>query len=147
MEQYNEKRNQTIIGDWSWCFKRTGTGWTLLAKIEDVNVANSIGFSMTGQGTLSGTWQVNANAWDSFAQGDILGVLKAGNTAAAYEIDLSSTSGDWSVTSAAWPNNAISHFSFWSRESTYVPEPSVIALLSLGFVGLGLSARRNKKSQ
>jgi len=124
-----------------------GTGWTLLSKLEDPSWGTdaSIGFSLTGTGSTSGTWMVAGNAWDSFVQGEVLGILKAGNSAAAYEIDLDSTSGTWGVTSSAWGSHALSHFSFWTKEMSTVPEPSVLALISLGVLGLGFFARRKRE--
>jgi len=124
-----------------------GTGWTELSKVEDPTWGiGDFGLELTGQGTLSGTWSVDSGTWDGFMEGEILGILKAGNDAAAYEIDLDYTSGTWDVSGSTWAagdgkNSALSHFSFWTNTEV-VPEPSVITLFGLGLLGLGFARRR-----
>ena len=142
----NDNGVHTIFTDATFQSTFPGT-WTELVKLEDPtwNVPNSIDFSLTGQGSTSGTWQVASTAWDSFAQGEVMAILKAGTNAAAYEIDLSVTSGTWSVNSTAWDGSGLSHFTFFTKPGGSVPEPSILALLSLGAFGLFLSARRNRK--
>ena len=128
----NDNGVHTIFTDATFQSTFPGT-WTELVKLEDPtwNVPNSIDFSLTGQGSTSGTWQVASTAWDSFAQGEV--------------IDLSVTSGTWSVNSTAWDGSGLSHFTFFTKPGGSVPEPSILALLSLGAFGLFLSARRNRK--
>jgi len=128
--------------------------WTELTKVEDDNSwidPTSLGLTVAPGGGTSGTWSVNSDAWNGFVQGEVLAILKAGDSAAAYEIDLSVTSGEWDVTSDAWKDDksgnvaGLSHFSFWTTSTNDVPEPSILALLSLGVFGLVLSARCNRK--
>jgi hypothetical protein len=141
----NDHGTHNIFNDSAFQSFYPGT-WTQLTKIEDDNSwtdPTSIGLTITGQGGTSGTWNVNSDAWDGFAQGEILAVLKAGTNAAAYEVDVDYISGTWSVASSAWDGSGLSHFSFWTT-STSVPEPSILVLLSMGLLGLGLFRRKTK---
>jgi hypothetical protein len=145
----NDNGQASIFGDATF-IDAYGTGWTSLAKVEDPTWGvGNLGLELTGQGGKTGTWEVDSNAWDLFAQGDILAILKAGNDAAAYELDLFSTSGIWNVSTTSWSagdgkTSALSYFSVWSKESTPVSEPSIIALFGLGLVGLGFARRRRQ---
>lgn len=141
-----------------------GEDWTRIAKVDDPDLGpdGSINLTIpTGQGTTTGTWSVDADAWDGFAQGDVLAVLKAGSNAAAYEIDLDFTSGTWTLTAPAfeqpgWDGSALSHFSIWGREGeapcdpttevcgNTVPEPNMVALLAIGLLGM-VAVRRKMK--
>lgn len=123
-----------------------GDGWSLISKVEDQDrETGDVGLTLNGTGgNLQGTWEVSSDAWSGFQQGNVIAILKAGNTAAAYEIDLGFTSGTWNVTSDAWPQNSLSHFSFWSSAFTSVPEPSIVALFGIGLIGLVVMRRKMK---
>jgi hypothetical protein len=148
----NDNGQASIFGDATF-IDAYGTGWLSLSKVEDPTWGvGALGLELTGQGTTDGTWKVDVNAWDMFAQGDILAILKAGNDAAAYEVDLSFTEGSWDVSTSNWSagdgtNSALSHFSFWSKESdssVSISEPSILAIMGIGLAGIGLARRRRK---
>ncbi len=131
-----------------------GTGWSLLSKTEaDGWAAGNFNLTVTGQGSTSGTWNIDLN-WAAlgYAQGDVLAVLKAGNRAAAYELNVNFSSGDWDVSGDWWKSSknnrlsALSHFSFWVKESTPVSEPATLALFGLGLISLGAARRRQKQA-
>ncbi len=139
-----------------------GTGWSPLAKVEDPSWGiGSLGLTLpTGQGSTSGTWQVDPTAWNGYEQGEILAVLKAGNKAAAYELDLFDesnsnsplTSGSWNVSSEAWKKSngqwsGLSHFSLFAKEGFPPQNVPVPGAMFLGCLGLGFAAHRLKRGR
>jgi hypothetical protein len=143
----NDNGLASIFGDPTF-IDTYGTGWTLLSKVQDPTWGvGDLGLTLTGQGTASGTWEVDANAWDMFAQGDVLAFLMAGNDAAAYELNLSSTSGSWDVSTLNWSDgdgkiSSLSQFSFWSKELSPVPIPAAAWLFGSALLGLGVVKRK-----
>lgn len=145
---------QASIFDDATFISAYGTGWTSLSKVEDPSWGTgALGLTLTGQGAKSGTWSVDSDAWDAYAQGDILAILKAGNDAAAYELDLTVTAGTWDVSTSSWAagddkTSALSHFSFWTKGASNPPqvsEPGTLALLGFGILGLYSIRKKSPK--
>lgn len=127
---------------------------------DDVNVQYQIGsdlfsflgkdefgqLSLTGAGTNDGTWAFS-NSLLSQSFSDYMLVIKAGNEWGAYLFsgsDNLSIDGNWKTddfTNNGGQQPGISHMSIYAT-SISIPEPSVIALLGLGLLGLGFFTRR-----
>ena len=101
----------------------------------DKSVWNDIGSSSSGSGGLTGTWSVGG--WGDNAE--VIAVLKAGDHAAAFMVDINYLSGTWDISGDHWkvPSlNGLSHIGFWGKGTTIVPEPGSAVLILLGLVGL-----------
>ena len=116
-------------------------GWPYGDKATPWNHLGDINF---GEGGTSGAWSVSD--WGDSTS--VIAVIKAGDHAAGYLMDLGITSGTWDISGANWclesgnsgkcNNNGISHIGFWGNGTQTVPEPGSAALLLLGIVGLVL---------
>ena len=75
-------------------------------------------------------------------------LLKSGNSSytlyGVYEDQFSSSNGVVNIAADERFKNAVSHISFFGREGTSVPEPSLIMLLGLGLGAVGLVSRRKR---
>ena len=116
------------------------TGWILSDKNDDSNGDGTIEFAASPtNGIKSGSWEIDTLAGLT----DIVITLKAGNGFGAFLLDLTVSNplaGTWSS------SKGLSHASIYYRgESTEVPEPGIIALLALGFLGIGIVGRRVRK--
>ena len=79
--------------------------------------------------------------------------VKGGNQYSVFWVDPSQTTGKWStefLLNGGGNHPDMSHISFWTNEDTYdthpTPEPSTVALMSLGLaslVGTGLCRKRS----
>jgi len=125
-----------------------GTDWTEFS---------SSGFTYTGLNGTSGTWALNSGlSWEGY---DVLGILKAGNFASAYEMDTSVLSGKWDISGTNWldtkgdkkpqndTNPGLSHLDFYVKSKPVTaPEPSMLGLLAGAFLSFGFIRRKIKKS-
>ena len=116
------------------------TGWILSDKSDGPDGDGTIVFAASPtNGAKSGGWEIDTLA----GLNEIFITLKAGNGFGAFLLDLTGSdplSGTWSS------SKGLSHASIYYRgESNEVPEPGIIALLALGFLGIGIVGRRVRK--
>ena len=122
-----------LFGHNDWQFlDKTGGGGTGDADLE-----------VTGLGTLSGTWSVDADFLANFEEFVI--VLKASNEFAAYLFDNGSADGG---TWASFNGHGLSHLTLYARGErdgggvSPVPEPGALGLLGVGVLGVVATRRR-----
>lgn len=112
---------------------------SILASSDDANFA-SFG-SFTGAGTSSGTWTLGGYLVNFVA-------VKASNEFVLYQLGTPSSTGNWNTFDIPFKNNphGLSHLVFFgSAAPNAVPEPSTWAMMLLGFGGMGVALRRNRK--
>jgi hypothetical protein len=95
----------------------------------------------TGWGGTSGTFTFGANAGYS----NYLIALKFDGVYATYLSNVGATNWGWNTDVDSDGGFALSHLSVYARYPTTVPEPDSIALIGLGLIGMGASARRRRK--
>ncbi len=116
------------------------TGWVLSDKNDGPDGDGVISFTTApANGDKSGSWAIDTLA----GLDNIVITLKAANGFGAFLLDLTVSdplSGTWSS------GKDLSHASiYYKGEPTKVPEPSTLALIGLGLVGIGIARRRVHK--
>lgn len=121
-----------------------GTEWVSLtdSKVEEDNSWSSSLLSATfTDGTSEGSLNFSSSFLTDYGTGyDVAISFKAGNEFSVFRWDADFAPTDTLTFST--PLSGLSHASILVRKAVDAPEPSSLALLGLGLVGIGLSRRR-----
>ena len=122
--------------------------WLFAEKGFDSDEEIDVGFTIVGD-SKSGTWSLDPSTWDIYS--DVLLVLKGGNGNTippfyvGYLLQEGQDAGNYlSPFFSGLRRKDISHMSVYVRGDgdTSVPEPTTLALIGLGLVGLAYIRRR-----
>lgn len=110
----------------------------------------SIGPATFTQSDSTGTFSFAPTTWDSFGQIAIGFKFGTGNQADewfVYALNPSVSSGAWEFVNVFGRGGGLSHVNLYGTgDPVSVPEPTTLGLFALGFVGLGVAARRRRTS-
>lgn len=142
-----------------------GSQYLAASATSKTGSANDVTFSATGDVHLSVAEHItqgqNQLGWYSLSDPSTIHWLSAGTTTGMVSFDPNGAFGlvsqnlvpyfnheTYSYYSESWmgSQDAVSHFAFFGTPSTVTPEPGLESLVGLGLLGLGVVARRRKKS-
>lgn len=109
----------------------------ILASSDDANFASFGSFAFNPGSTSAGTWDLTGFLVDFFA-------VKAGNQFVLYQLGTPSSTGSWNTDQLGGKD--LSHLVFFGAAGGAVPEPSVWAMMILGFGLIGAALRQQKKA-
>ena len=114
------------------------------AAANSIQYYQSAGYSINSGGQLTGTWQPEGvNIPPNSPPADFFG---ASQTALLDSFEGTNPNGDWTLfladLSAGSPSTVVS----WGLDIVTVPEPSTLALMALGVMGVALIARRQRQA-
>ena len=108
-----------------------------LPVLFSVNLSSN---SSWGQYPSNGTWAIDQQFWNIFESAAI--TIHGGKGAAIFTVVPGSIQGEWSITGTG-KGYGLSNIKLWGVNK--VPEPSVLALFSIGFAGLVYIRRKRAK--
>ena len=129
-------------------------GFTTIDKSDDASTgALSGALTITGQGSTSGTFMINPIVYTQFDEivlGFKVGEGQLDPDWAAFRLVDGTVSGNWMVSG----RQALSHANLYGRGTpvtetppgTPVSLPGTLAMLGVGFAGMGAAARQRKRS-
>lgn len=134
-------------------------GWAFLDKNDGNGTSNAGLFSLTGNGTTSGSFALDPAFWDTY--GFALLLFKSGEGQqdpdwVAFLLTPVVTSLDWTIYNDLPGEQALSHLNLYGSGQPrcvdcpppppppQVPEPGSLALLGCGLLGLGVVSRRKR---
>lgn len=94
-----------------------------------------------GQLPNGGTWAIDSKFWNIFESAAI--TIHGGGSSAIFIVNPGSLNGVWSIDGPKGTGGGLSNIKLWGVNR--VPEPSVLALFSIGFVGLVYIRRKRTK--
>lgn len=109
----------------------------ILASSDDANFADFGSFAYNPGSTSAGTWDFTGFLVDFFA-------VKAGNQFVLYQLGSPSSTGSWNTDQLGGKD--LSHLVFFGSAAGAVPEPSVWAMMIIGFGLIGAGLRRKNKA-
>jgi PEP-CTERM motif-containing protein len=115
-----------------------GSGWTDIADGSFTQLTN------TNNGS-TGTFSLDPSLWDDYSSLAIGFKFGTGNQPDewfVYTLNDLVSSGLWSFVNTFHRGGGLSHVVIYGGEKREVPEPTTLALMGLGLIGLGLARRK-----
>lgn len=125
-----------------------GLGYELIGKTDDANPFNLFYTQSKTETGSTGTWEFDAEAWQSWEKLAIGFKFGTGNTADewfVYNLADMVRSGNWDFFEFTLKGGqGLSHANLYGMEKISVPEPGTLALLGAGLILIAARGRRRK---